>query len=102
MYKLIISESANEDLDRIITYIVNNLCNPSAATSLLNEIEARYLLLLSNPKIYELCQDPRLAIQGYRKAVIKNYAMIYRIDEVEKTIGIIRFFYSAMDFVKLI
>lgn len=52
--------------------------------------------------MYAKCQDQRLEKEGYRKALIKNYVLVYKIDEASKTISILRFFYGAQDYVKLI
>lgn len=73
MYKLIITSTLHEELDRIIAYISNNLKNPSATTTFLNEIAKCYEYLKSNLKIYSFCHDDRLHKQGYHKALIKNY-----------------------------
>ena len=102
MYRLRVSEHANQDLDNIISYIVVQLVNPSAASRLLDEIEKCYAFLKSNPEMYEICTDSRLAKENYRKVVISNYILIYKIVESEKTIIVLRFFYSARDYIKLI
>jgi len=102
MYRVVISESAHEDLDNIIKYIAVQLANPIAATNFLNEVEKCYVHLKSNPFMYERCYDIRLGKEGYRKATIKNYVLVYKIDEAAKTVIIYRFFYGAQDYVKLI
>ena len=48
-YKLLITQDANNDIDEIVSYIVNKLKNPVAARNLLSEIESalkRYHLTL--------------------------------------------------------
>jgi len=52
--------------------------------------------------MYERCHDVYLEKEGYRKAVIKNYMLVYKVDEAAKTVIIHRFFYGAQDYVKLI
>ena len=37
MYKLLVSELANQDLDNIVSYIVTQLTNPAAARDFLME-----------------------------------------------------------------
>ena len=56
-YKLIITEQAEELLDQIIYYIINNLKNRQAALNLMNEIEHVYVNLEDNPKIYAYSED---------------------------------------------
>lgn len=102
MYKLIVSELAHQDLDHIISYIAVELENPIAATNLLNEIEKCYDYLKNNPLMYGQCFDPRLKKEGYRKAVIKHYILIYKFDKSAKVVNIFRFFYGAQDYMKQI
>lgn len=52
--------------------------------------------------MYVKCQDMRLEKEGYRKVLIKNYVLVYKINEDSKTVNILRFFYGAQDYVKLI
>lgn len=102
MYKIIVTELAHQDLDKIVSYIAVELVNPIAAGKFLDEVDKCYCFLKDNPWIYEKCQDKRLGKEGYRKALIKNYMLIYKIDEDSKTASIMRFFYGAQDYIKLI
>jgi plasmid stabilization system protein ParE len=102
MYKLFISELAHQDLDNIILYITVQLANPMAARDFLDEVDKCYSFLKCSPMIYGKCQDKRLEKEGYRKALIKNYVFVYKINEESKTVNIMRFFYGAQDYMKLI
>ena len=102
MYKLLITELAHQDLDSIVSYIAVQLANPKAAGDFLDEVTTCYGFLKSSPMMYERCQDRRLGQEGYRKAVIKNYVLVYKIDEASKTVSVMRLFYGAQDYTKLI
>jgi toxin ParE1/3/4 len=102
MYKLLITELAHQDLDSIVSYIAVQLANPKAAGDFLDEVTACYGFLKSNPMMYERCQDRRLGEEGYRKAVIKNYVLVYKVNEASQMVSIMRFFYGAQDYTKLI
>lgn len=95
-YKLIITERAEELLDQIFYYIINNLKNLQAARNLMNEIEYVYDNLEDNPKIYAYSEDVFLKSKGYRKAVVPhyNYVVIFRIDEETNSIYIVGFFHD--------
>lgn len=54
------------------------------------------------PYLYEQCCDPRLSSKGYRKAVIKHYLLIYRVDEAQKTVYLLRFFYGRQNYETLL
>jgi len=102
MYKLVVTELANQDLDQIVSYIAVELANQKAAGDFLDEVRQCYAHLKDNPLMYAKCDHERLASDGYRKAIIKNYVLIYIVDEDSKTVRILRFFYGARDYGKLI
>jgi len=101
-YKIVETELALRDLDSILAYIALTLANPSAAVSLANEVESCYADLEKMPQMFALCHDPRLRGLGYHKAVIKNYVMVYRVDEPARTVLVMRFFFGRQDYEKLI
>lgn len=100
MYKLNITKLADDDLDKIIEYISVDLANPSAATEFLTEVINCYEYLKTNPYIYAVADDRRLIKEGYRKALIKNYILVFKVDEELKTTTVYRFFYAARDYFK--
>lgn len=102
MYKLIVTELAHQDLDDIVAYIAVQLANPTAASDFLDEVDKCYEYLKSNPMVYSQCYDSRLEKEGYRKAVIKNYTLVYKVDEKNKSVIVLRYFYGARDYTKLI
>lgn len=101
-YDLFVTEAAHEDLDEALGYIAGDLENPGAAANLLSQIEACYSQLRDFPMLYEYCHDLRLRNQGYRKAVIGNFVLIYHPAEAEQRIYILRFLYGGRDYEKLI
>lgn len=102
MYKLVVTELAHQDLDSIVSYIAVQLANPAAASDFLDDVDKCYGYLKSNPMMYSKCNDSRLEKEGYRKAVIKNYILVYKVDESAKRVSVLRFFYGARDYAKLI
>ena len=100
MYKLIITQLAHDDLDKILDYISVDLANQKAATEFLTEVIKCYEYLKTNPYIYAAAEDRRLSKEGYRKALIKNYILVFKVDDLTKTTTIYRFFYAARDFYK--
>lgn len=102
MYRLVISELAHRDLDNIISYIAVQLVNPMAATIFLDDVEKCYGYLKNNPLMFGRCQDDRLEKEGNHKATMKNYVLVYKVDESAKTVIIYRFFYGAQNYLQLI
>lgn len=99
-YKLIVTQSANQDLDEILTYLVRDLAAPKAALDFVTELEARYTALADNPLIYELSRNERLLRKGYRRFIIGNYVVPYTVSEDRREVIIARIIYGKRDFEK--
>lgn len=97
-YKLRITEKADKDLDAILCYILTELKNRDAAMRFADEVERHYRLLLENPRLYGECQQPMLRRSHYRKVVIGDYLMIYRVDETNGIVYIERYFSELQDY----
>lgn len=91
-YKVLVTEKASEDLDGIVGYLAWELAKPQAALLLPDEIDAVYSRLAEIPLLYSLCVQPLLSRMGWRKAVVRGYLMLYKVDEKEKTVFVERFF----------
>ncbi len=86
MYKLIVQSKAQADADRIIDYIRYILFNNQAALEFVNCLEKRYRQIADNPHAFtNEWIDNRL----YKKATVKRYLIIYRINEQTHTVYII-------------
>ena len=81
-YRLLVSEKAENQIDRDIKYIVEALKNPSAAKGLLQDIENAYLDLERMPEAFSLCNDSYLSAKGYRKLSLSkhDYLFVYSIE----------------------
>ena len=101
MSKLLVSPAADRDLDSILSYLINELCNPQAAGNLLDEVESAYDALVENPEAFETCRDQRLAEQDYRKIQVGNYLLIYPYDTELDEINVLRFFHEAPNYLEM-
>lgn len=101
-YKVLETVAATKDLENIIGYITGNLYNFTAAKDFADEVEQCYKKLSVIPFMYELCRDERLKRLGYRKVVIKNYIMVYRIDNDRRLVYVMRFFYGKQNYADLL
>lgn len=102
VYDVKVSVDAQVDIDETISYFVNILKNPIAAKTLLDKIEEAYIDIADNPYMYSICFDARLKKDGYRKVIINNYILIYRIDEEKKDVYVVRFFYGRRNYTEYI
>ena len=85
-YKLIITERADEQIDRLAAYLIRNLKNPDAAFHFLDE--------LSESK------DEYLFLRGYREALFKemNYRVVFRTDK--RFVYVLGVFHTLEDYGK--
>ncbi len=83
VYKLIVTERADELLDAALHYLIYQLKNEQAAAHLLNELEKIYDRLEENPLQFPLSQDAYLAGKEYHEAVVgqMNYTVLFCIKE---------------------
>ena len=102
MYKVEVTHHAEQDLDHIIAYISEKLAAPAAASDFIDAVYECYDYLENDPFLYEQCRDAKLKNEGYRRAVIKNYVLVYKVNEEEKIVTAHRFFYGRQDYVNLI
>lgn len=81
-YTLEIPERTERQIDDCIGYVVQVLKNPSAAESILEDIDAAYDQLESIPESFAFCSDPYLKAKGYRKYSLHkhDYVFIYRVE----------------------
>ena len=102
MYNITITDRADRELSDILEYLSVQLQNPTAATAFVEEVLSVYEALKHTPYMYELSLNLRLHRMGYHKVVIKNYVMLYRVDEQTQCVYVLHFFYGARQYEKLI
>ena len=99
-YKLIVTERADELIDRLAAYQVNHLKNPDAASRFLDEVETIYDRLEENPFQFPESKDEYLFLHGYREAVFRKmrYRAVFQTDG--QTVYILGVFHTLEDFGK--
>ena len=99
-YKLIISESAQKQIESAIDYIVTILQNPGAAEAVITDLRKAYSKIAYMPESISLCLDPVLHRNGYRKLRLEHhdYVLIFRIDE--NVVKIVGFFHRLEDYIE--
>lgn len=96
MNNLVVTSKAYQDMDEALDYITNTLHNQKVATELIDEITECQRILKENPFAYSKCIDKNLEERGYRRAVVKNYILLFKIEQ--KRVAILRFFHGAQNY----
>ena len=97
-YDLKFSPIAEEDLDEIYNYISTKLFAEKAAKKLMEKIEARIMRLADLPFSCNFVTNELLKNRGYRKLIVDNYIVFYRVNEVKKQVVIMPILYGASNY----
>ena len=64
------------------------------------ECKTTSIMNLKNmPYMYPECNEPLKSL-GYRKIIVKNYIMIYEVNEKKNNVNLLRLFYAKSDYVR--
>ena len=97
-YKIFVSDPALEDMDEIALYISTQLNTPETADNMLDAFHKAMLSLAKMPKRHPLVRDDFLASLGYRKLSVKNYFILYSVDDTaseKREVNVERVLYSV-------
>lgn len=97
-YQVKLMSRARRDLDGIYAYIADVFLEPGTAEDMADALEEGILSLETMP--YRCSERKRgiYANKGYRQLFVKNYTVVYRIDEANKTVIVVTVRYSRSDF----
>ena len=93
----LVQQSAYEDLVEIQTRLAR-ASGEAAADKVTNRILAGIDLLGPNPFFGPLHHDEALGSMGYRKLVLGNYAVVYRVEHGRAVV--LRVFYGSSDYAR--
>ena len=96
-YKVQLSNQAKNDYKGIIRYIKYKLLEPNIAERYAELIKNEINTLKYNPQKFAIIDYNMIKKYKFRKLIIKNYIVFYRINEDEKTVNIERILYGATD-----
>lgn len=97
-YRICVSKSYYRDLRNIVYYILRNLDAPYTAAELLDDVEAAVSGLSTKPDRFAVVSDVHLGPKGFRKCPVKNYVVLYKIDEENKTVLVYRILHARLGF----
>ncbi|MFP3040829.1 type II toxin-antitoxin system RelE/ParE family toxin [Treponema primitia] len=102
MYTLTFSSAINDDIVSVIAYIKNTLKAPMAAEKHIAELKKVYEKLKENPFSRPLVHNKYLALKGIRFIKIKNYMLLYYVEEKTNEIFLYRFMYARRDWINIL
>lgn len=102
MYRLEYQPAALRDLVEIAQYISQELCSPAAAQTLAMRVIEACESLLQFPYSSPVYQPLRPLRYEYRKRIVRNYAVFYRVDEDKKLVTVARVIYARREYGRLL
>ena len=94
-YKVKVNPRAISELDRIYKYIADDTLSPQNARGQVDRIKKAVLNLDTFPQSHQERNEGRYAGKGYRQLLIDNYVVIFRIDELHKTVYVVTIQYQG-------
>lgn len=81
-YRVVVTEEAEEDLNRFIQYLLFIKKNHQAAINVLDDFEDTVKMLKHVAGSLKMCDNPRLEELGYRRISFQKhrYFILYRIE----------------------
>lgn len=97
-FNIIVTNIAYQELNEIYYYISNILNNVSAADRLYKNILENLVALRKNPYLYPVI----VGYENYRRIIIKNYIIVYRVDKLTNTVYIVHIVYKRNNYLKML
>ena len=97
IYKVIITEQADEDLRGIYEYIAFELLSPDNAAGQLIRLEEGITSLNEFPEKFRLYEKEPWRSKGLRVAPVDNYQIFYISNKIKHTVTVVRVIYAGRD-----
>jgi toxin ParE1/3/4 len=94
-YKVKVNPRAISELDRIYKYIADDKLSPQNARGQVDRFKKAVVNLDTFPQSHQERNEGRYAGKGYRQLLIDNYVVIFRIDELHKTVYVVTIQYQG-------
>lgn len=98
LHKLVLRYEAKQDLASIARYYRTEHGNPRFANKLANEIEEAIEILREFPYAYPVIPTRTPFRHEYRKLPVRDYMVVYWVNERRKTVTISRVLYARRDY----
>lgn len=98
IYEVEFTENCIEEMDEIYKYISNKLFANVAANNLIQKVKEEVLALEISPMLYMKIDKTDEFEREYRRIVIKNYIVLYTIDEEQKKVYVSHMYYGRRNY----
>ena len=100
-YKVILTDTAKQDLREIALYIAEESKDKEIAKAFVNELREKTKKLQEYPNRGALPDDRILKALGYKFLLHKEYLLFYMVNESEETVYVMAIFNSKKDYMRV-
>lgn len=99
-FRVLVADEAVTDLESIVSYLSGPLAEPGAAGSLMDAFDEFIQNVSAFPEMYPAVRESRLKRLGYRKAALKKYIALYRVQDEDVLVAHV--FHQSQDYARLV
>ena len=100
VYEVEFTEECMKEIDDIYKYISEQLVERKAAKRLIETLKNKILNLETSPHIYMKIGKTNRLNEIYHRMVVKNYIILYTIDDKNKKVFISHMYYGKRNYLK--
>ena len=97
-YEIEFTDDCIEEMEEIYRYISENLNASVSAKRLIQKVKKDTLALEISPRLYAKIEKNDKFERQYRRMIVKNYVILYTIDEQNKKIYISHMYYGRRNY----
>ena len=98
--KLRLLLAAEQDIEKLFSYIQNDLANPVAAQNIAQKMLQRMQQLTNFPELGASMMAIDNRLENYRYLIVDNYLVVYRYNR--DVIYVVRVMYARSDYVRVL
>ena len=96
-YKIVVEETAENDLIGILNYISDTLHEPNTAVRIYSSVKKEILSLNKMPNRYEAVNEEPYRSMGVRSIGVEDYTVFYIVDDKQNEVHIFRILYNRRE-----
>ncbi len=101
-YTIFVAKRATADMESIFQYISTEFNSENSARNTIIKIREKIEIIGKNPFAYAVIDNPMNIKKFYRRAVVQNYIIYYRVNPQVDRIDILRVLYNKRNFMNLL
>lgn len=98
-YKVKLTQEFMDEFEEICEYVSNKLKNSDVSNRLREKVMYNILLLEKSPRMFVEIEKTDRTERQYRRIAIKNYVILYTIDDSERIVYVAHIYYGGRNYI---